>query len=103
MLAAQQQTGAPLTQVGAIGTVIGWTSGGAPIVPGAVEDVAWTECLAGFAARPELQGTAGSLWITAVHVARGPAPVRHARLDCLSTCTAAVAALVRQRRSSAMA
>jgi hypothetical protein len=64
MLAAQQQTGAPLTQVGASGTVIGWTSGGAPLVPAAVDYVAWTERVAGFAGRPDLQGTAGSLWIT---------------------------------------
>ena len=64
MLAAQQQTGAPLAQVGASGTVIGWTSGGAPLVPAAVDDVAWTERVAGFAGRPDLQGTSGSLWIT---------------------------------------
>jgi hypothetical protein len=64
MLAAQQQTGAPLAQVGASGTVIGWTSGGAPLVPADVDYVAWTERVAGFAGRPDLQGTAGSLWIT---------------------------------------
>ena len=64
MLAAQQQTGAPLAQVGASGTVIGWTSGGAPLVPAAVDYVAWTERVAGFAGRPDLQGTSGSLWIT---------------------------------------
>jgi hypothetical protein len=64
MLAAQQQTGPPLTQVGASGTVIGWTQSGAPLVPGAVDYVAWTERVAGFAGRPDLQGTAGSLWIT---------------------------------------
>ena len=64
MLAAQQQTGAPLAQVGASGTVIGWTPGGAPLVPAAVDYVAWTERVAGFAGRPDLQGTAGSLWIT---------------------------------------
>ena len=34
MLAAQQQTGAPLAQVGASGTVIGWTPAGTPLVPG---------------------------------------------------------------------
>jgi len=44
--------------------VIGWTQSGAPLVPGAVDYVAWTERVAGFAGRPELQGTAGSLWIT---------------------------------------
>ena len=64
MLAAQQQTGAPLAQVGASGTVIGWTPGGAPLVPAAVDYVAWTERVAGFAGRPDLQGTSGSLWIT---------------------------------------
>jgi hypothetical protein len=64
MLAAQQQAGVPLTKVGASGTVIGWSQSGTPIVPGAVDYVAWTERLAGFAGRPELQGTPGSLWIT---------------------------------------
>jgi hypothetical protein len=64
MLAAQQQTVTPLAQVGASGTVIGWTTGGAPIVPGPVDYVAWTERVSGFAGRPDLQGTPGSLWIT---------------------------------------
>jgi hypothetical protein len=44
--------------------VIGRTQSGAPIVPGAVDYVAWTERLAGFAGRPDLQGTPGSIWIT---------------------------------------
>jgi hypothetical protein len=64
MLAAQQQTGAPFARLGATGPVIGWNQGDAPLVPGAVDYVAWTERVAGFAARPDLQGTAGSLWIT---------------------------------------
>jgi hypothetical protein len=64
MLAAQQQTGTALAQLGASGPVIGWTPGGAPLVPGAVDYVAWTERVAEFAGRPDLQGTAGSLWIT---------------------------------------
>jgi hypothetical protein len=50
--------------VGASGTVVGRTQSGAPFVPGAVDYVAWTERMAGFAGRPDLQGTAGSLWIT---------------------------------------
>ena len=32
--------------------------------PAAVDYVAWTERVAGFAGRPDLQGTSGSLWIT---------------------------------------
>jgi hypothetical protein len=64
MLAAQQQTGAPLAQLGARGTVIGWTQSGVPVVPGPVDYVAWTERVAGFAGREDLQGTTGSLWIT---------------------------------------
>jgi hypothetical protein len=64
MLAPQQQTGAPLAQLGARGTVIGWTQSGVPVVPGPVDYVAWTERIAGFAGRPDLQGTAGSLWVT---------------------------------------
>ena len=64
MLAAQQQTGAPLAQVGARGTVIGWPQNGAPLVPGAVDYVAWTERVAGVAGRPDLQGPAGRLWLT---------------------------------------
>ena len=38
----------------------GWTQSGAPIVPGAVDYVAWTERVAGFAARPNMQGTPGA-------------------------------------------
>jgi hypothetical protein len=64
MLAAQQQTGEALAQLGASGPVIGWTSAGAPLVPGAVDYIAWTERVAEFAGRPDLQGMAGSLWIT---------------------------------------
>jgi hypothetical protein len=64
MLAAQQQTGAPLADVGASGTVIGRTQSGAPLVPGAVDYVARTERVAGFAGRPALQGTPGSVWMT---------------------------------------
>jgi hypothetical protein len=64
MLAAQQQTGASFAQLGASGTVIGWGPGGAPLVPAAVDYVAWTERVAGFAGRPELQGKSGSIWLT---------------------------------------
>jgi hypothetical protein len=55
---------APLAAVVAQGTVIGRSQSGALIVPGAVDYVAWTERVAGFAGRPDLQGTSGSLWIT---------------------------------------
>ena len=64
MLAAQQQIGAPLAEVLAVGTVIGRTQRGALIVPGAADYVAWTERVAGFAGRADLQRTPGSLWIT---------------------------------------
>jgi hypothetical protein len=64
MLAAQQQTGEPLAEVLAVGTVIGRTQSGALIVPGAADYVAWTERVAGFVGRADLQGTPGSLWIT---------------------------------------
>jgi hypothetical protein len=64
MLAAQQQTGEPLVAVVAVGTVLGRTPSGALIVPGAADYVAWTERVAGFAGRTDLQGTPGSLWIT---------------------------------------
>jgi hypothetical protein len=42
MLAAQQQTGEPLVEVLAVGTVIGRTQRGALIIPGAADYVAWT-------------------------------------------------------------
>jgi hypothetical protein len=64
MLAAQQQTGAPLAQLGASGTVIGWTQGGVPVVPGPVDYVAWTERVADFTSRTDLQGGPGSVWVT---------------------------------------
>jgi hypothetical protein len=64
MLAAQHQTVEPLTEVTAQGPLIGRTQSGALIIPGAVDYVAWTEQVAGFAGRTNLQGTPGSLWIT---------------------------------------
>jgi hypothetical protein len=64
MLAAHHQTVAPLAAVVAQGTVIGRTQSGALVVPGAVDYVAWTERVAGFTGRTDLQGTAGTLWIT---------------------------------------
>jgi hypothetical protein len=64
MLAAHHQTVEPLAEVVARGTVIGRTQSGALIVPGAVDYVAWTQQVAGFAGRTDLQGTPGSLWIT---------------------------------------
>jgi hypothetical protein len=64
MLAAHHQTVAPLVAVVAQGTVIGRTQSGALIVPGAVDYVAWTERVAGFAGRTDLQGGPGGLWIT---------------------------------------
>jgi hypothetical protein len=64
MLAAQHQTVEPLADVAAPGPLIGRTQSGALIVPGAIDYVAWTERVAGFAGRTNLQGTPGSLWIT---------------------------------------
>jgi hypothetical protein len=64
MLAAHHQTVEPLTAVMAQGTVIGRTQSGALIVPGGVDYVAWTDQVAGFAGRTDLQGTTGSIWIT---------------------------------------
>jgi hypothetical protein len=64
MLAAHHQTVEPITAVMAQGTVIGRTQSGALIIPGGVDYVAWTEQVAGFAGRPDLQGTTGSIWIT---------------------------------------
>jgi hypothetical protein len=64
MLAARQQTGEPLVEVLAVGTVIGHTQRGALIIPDAADYVAWTERVAGFAGRSDLQGTPGRLWVT---------------------------------------
>ncbi|MGH8069110.1 MAG: hypothetical protein ACRERE_28510 [Candidatus Entotheonellia bacterium] len=64
MLAAHHQTVEPLAEVVARGTVIGRTQSGALLVPGAVDYVAWTEQVAGFGGRTDLQGAPGSLWIT---------------------------------------
>ena len=63
-LAAHHQTVETLVEVLARGTVIGRTQSGALIVPGAVDYVAWTEQVAGFARRTDLQGTPGSIRIT---------------------------------------
>lgn len=57
MLAAHHRTVEPLAEVIARGTVIGRTQSGALFVPGAVDYVAWTEQVSGFAGRTELQGT----------------------------------------------
>jgi hypothetical protein len=54
----------PLGEVMAQGTVIGRTQSGALFVPGAVDYVAWTEQVGGFAGRTDLQGAPGSIWIT---------------------------------------
>jgi hypothetical protein len=64
MLAAHHQTVEPITAVMARGTVIGRTQSGALLVPGAVDYVAWTDQVAGFAGRTDLQRTPGSLWLT---------------------------------------
>jgi hypothetical protein len=63
-LAAHHRTVEPITEVLARGTVIGRTQGGALLVPGAVDYVAWTEQVAGFGGRTDLQGAPGSIWIT---------------------------------------
>jgi hypothetical protein len=64
MLAAHHRTVEPISEVMARGTVIGRTQGGALFVPGAVDYVAWTEQVAGFGGRTDLQGAPGSIWIT---------------------------------------
>jgi hypothetical protein len=64
MLAAHHQTVEPLAAVTARGTVIGRTQSGALLVPGAVDYVAWTDQVAGFAGRTDLQGTPGNIWLT---------------------------------------
>jgi hypothetical protein len=64
ILAAHHQTVEPLAAVMARGTVIGRTPSGALLVPGAVDYVAWTDQVAGFAGRTDLQGMSGSLWLT---------------------------------------
>jgi hypothetical protein len=64
MLAAHHQTVELLTAVTPQGTAIGRTPSGALLVPGAVDYVAWTLQVAGFAGRTDLRGGPGSLWIT---------------------------------------
>jgi hypothetical protein len=64
MLAAHHQTVEPIAAVTAQGTVIGRTPSGTLLVPGAVDYVAWTDQVAGFAGRTDLQGTPGNIWIT---------------------------------------
>jgi hypothetical protein len=63
MLAAPQQTVATLAEVEASGTVIGRTQSGTLLVPAAVDYVAWTERVAGFTGRDDLQGTPVNLCI----------------------------------------
>jgi hypothetical protein len=64
MLAAHHQTVESLTAVTAQGTAIGRTRSGALLIHGGVDYVAWTEQMAGFTGRTDLQGMLGSLWIT---------------------------------------
>jgi hypothetical protein len=64
MLAAHHQTVEPLAEVMGRGTVIGRTPSGTLLVPGAVDYVAWTDQVASFAGRADLQGTPGNIWIT---------------------------------------
>jgi hypothetical protein len=64
MLAAHDGTVEPITEVMARGTVIGRTQSGALLVPGAVDYVAWTDQVAGFGGRTDLQGAPVNIWIT---------------------------------------
>jgi hypothetical protein len=64
MLAAHHQTVEPLAEVVVNGTVIGRSQSGAQIVPAAVDYVAWTEQVAGFAGRADLRTAPGCVWVT---------------------------------------
>src|SRR5262249_2553639 len=79
MLAAQQQTVTPLARLEAGGTVIGWTPVGAPLVPGAVDYVAWTERVAGFPRGAGLAGGAGGRLGHGGVVAKAPRPLARVR------------------------
>lgn len=64
LLAWQHATVAPLGRVSGRGTVVGWTPGGAVVVPAPVDYVAWTERLSRFARRSDLRGQERSVVLT---------------------------------------
>jgi hypothetical protein len=56
MLARYQQSGNPIVLVTAPGPIVARTAAGGVVVPAALDYVAWTERIATFARRPDLQG-----------------------------------------------
>jgi hypothetical protein len=64
LLAWRHASGEPLGRVSGRGTVVGWTAGGAIVVPGPVDYVSWTERLARFARRPDLRARERSVVVT---------------------------------------
>ena len=64
LLVQHHETRGPLAKVSARGTVVGRERGGAVVVPGPVDYVAWTEKVAGFARREDLAAPTRSLWLT---------------------------------------
>jgi hypothetical protein len=56
ILARYHQGGTPIALVTAPGPIVGRTAAGGVVVPAALDYVAWTERIAGFARRPDLQG-----------------------------------------------
>jgi hypothetical protein len=62
-LVRRQET-EPLAELGARGTVVAKTRGGALVVPGSVDWVVWTERVARFARREDLAAADRSVWLT---------------------------------------
>jgi hypothetical protein len=57
MLARYHQSGTPVALITAPGPIVGRTANGGVVVPAALDYVAWTERIGGFARRPDLQAT----------------------------------------------
>jgi hypothetical protein len=64
MLARLNDSGTPISRVAGRGTVVGNTSGGAVIVPAAVDYVSWTERIGRFAERSDVKAKQRSIRLT---------------------------------------
>ena len=64
ILARYHETVAPIASVGAPGPIIARTATGTPVIPAAVDYVAWTERAGRFAARKDLEAPQRVAWIS---------------------------------------
>ncbi len=64
LLARLNETGIPLRELAARGTVVGVTSSGDIVLPAPVDYVSWTEQIARLAARPDIRAPKQGIWLT---------------------------------------